>query len=155
MNAHKELTQEQQATNYVTMRHIEEVRKNLNEVIRELLNRGELHDQSKLVSPEVELFTEWTPKLATSTYGSPEYEGFRKAMGPALAHHYAKYRHHPEHFANGVDEMNLVDICDWYAATKRHHDGNLRMSIVKNADRFRLSPQLVSILNNTAELFDR
>ena len=159
MNAHKELTVEQQATNYATMRHIEEVRANLNLFVRELLSRGELHDQSKLVSPEVELFTEWTPKLATSTYGSPEYEGFRKAMGPALSHHYAKNRHHPEHFPEGVEGMNLIDViemfCDWYAATKRHHDGNLRSSIVKNADRFRMSPQLVKIMENTVELFDR
>lgn len=158
MNALKELTLEEQATNYVTMRHIEEVRNNLNKIAMELLRRGELHDQSKLVSPEVELFTEWTPKLAQSTFGSPEYEGFRKAMGPALAHHYAKNRHHPEHFTNGIEDMNLLDIvemfCDWYAATKRHHDGNLRKSIKTNADRFKMSPQLVSILDNSVELFD-
>ena len=63
-----------------------------------LLDRAERHDQSKLAAPEVQLFTEFTPKLAGSTYGSPEYEGFRKAMGAALQHHYAKNRHHPEHW---------------------------------------------------------
>lgn len=152
------LTQEQQATNFATMRHIERVRNLLGVVIRELLERGELHDQSKLESPEVELFTEFTPKLAGCTYGSAEYEGFRKAMGAALAHHYAKNRHHPEHHKNGVDDMNLVDLvemfCDWKAAGERHNDGNILKSIEKNADRFSLSPQLVRILENTAKLFD-
>lgn len=152
------LTIEQRATNYDTFRHIERVRNLLGAMIRDLLERCEMHDQSKLATPEVEAFTEFTPKLAGSTYGSPEYEGFRKAMGPALAHHYANNRHHPEHFKSGVDDMNLVDIlemlCDWKAASERHHDGNIRKSIEKNANRFGLSPQLVRILENTAELFE-
>lgn len=149
---------EQKASNYDTCLHIQTVQKYLNRVIRELLDRSEQHDQSKLAAPEVEMFTEYTPKLAASTYGSPEYEGFRKAMGPALAHHYAKNRHHPEHFPDGVEGMNLLDLlemfCDWKAATLRHHDGNLLKSIEVNTTRFGISPQLAKILRNTASLFD-
>ena len=153
-----ELTLEQKATNYETFRHIERVRNLLNLFVRHLLARGEQHDQSKLAPPEVALFTEMTPTLAASTYGSPEYEEFRKRLGPALAHHYAKNRHHPEHHKHGVDDMNLIDLVemfvDWKAAGERHHDGNIHKSIEKNANRFGLSPQLVRILENTAELFD-
>ena len=153
-----QLTVEQQATNYHTMQHIQLVQKFLNRFIKELLNRGELHDQSKLAPPEVESFTEFTPKLASSTYGSPEYDEFKKAMRPALEHHYANNRHHPVHFKNGVEDMNLLDIvemlCDWKAASMRHHDGNIRKSIEVNADRFRISPQLVRILENTADLLE-
>lgn len=152
------ITTEQKATNFDTCRHIQQVQRMINKVIRELLDRSEAHDQSKLETPEVELFTEFTPKLAGCTYGSQEYEGFRKAMGSALDHHYAKNRHHPEHFADGVNDMNLLDLiemfCDWKAATMRHNDGNLRKSIEINANRFGLSPQLVRLLENTAELFD-
>src|SRR5262245_35896998 len=122
------MTLEEQATNAATRQHIATVQSLLHRVVKELLDRADAHDQSKLATPEVELFTEFTPKLATSTYGSPEYEGFRKAMGPALAHHYAKNRHHPEHFKNGVNDMSLIDViemfCDWKAATMRHNDGN-------------------------------
>jgi len=156
--AENALTIEQQATNYATMRHIERVRNLLNLFVQALLSRSELHDQSKLSSPEVEAFTEFTPKLATSTYGSAEYEGFRKALGPALAHHYARNRHHPEHHREGVSDMNLVDLvemfCDWKAAGERHNDGNILKSIRHNADRFSLSPQLVRILENTAAMLD-
>lgn len=152
------LTQAEQATNYETMRHIETVRLYLNEFVRNLLERGELHDQSKMRSPEVEAFTEFTPKLAGSTYGSAEYEEFRKAMKPALDHHYAKNRHHPEHFKDGINDMDLLDLvemfCDWKAATLRHNDGNLRKSIEINAERFAISSQLRRILENTADLFD-
>jgi len=152
----KQLTLEEQATNATTMHHINMVQTLLHKIVKELLDRADIHDQSKLESPEVELFTEWTPKLAGSTYGSAEYEGFRKAMGPALLHHYAKNRHHPEHFKEGVNDMSLVDIiemfCDWKAATMRHNDGNIRKSIAHNANRFDLSPQLVRILENSIDL---
>jgi hypothetical protein len=155
----KALTQEEQATNYVTMRHIERVRYLLDYFVMEMLRRGQLHDQSKLEQPEVALFTEWTPKLANVTYGSPEYEQFRKELAPTLAHHYARNRHHPEHFRNGVEDMNLLDIiemlCDWKAASERHNDGNILKSIEINKKRFKLSPQLVRILENTAALFER
>lgn len=151
-----ELTIEQKATNYETYKHISRIRNLLNKCSCELLKRGELHDQSKLQTPEVECFTEYTPKLAASTYGSDEYNGFLKKMKPALEHHYANNRHHPEHFKNGVDDMNLIDIvemlCDWKAASERHNDGNIRKSIEINANRFGLSPQLVKILENTADV---
>jgi hypothetical protein len=153
------LTQAEKATNYETLRHIEKVRNYLNVFVSALLDRGAKHDQSKLAEPEVQLLTETTPRLPGLTYGSPEYEDSRKSIATALAHHYANNRHHPEHFKNGVDDMNLLDIvemlCDWKASSERHNDGNIRKSITINADRFNLSPQLVRILENTAELFDK
>lgn len=152
------LTVEEQATNFETMRHIERVRNLLNLFVRELLNRGEAHDQSKLEPPEVSLFTIYTAKLSSVTYGSPEYAAFLRELKPALDHHYAKNRHHPEHHKNGVEDMTLIDLlemfADWKAASERHHDGNILKSIEKNADRFRLSPQLVRILENTARIIE-
>jgi hypothetical protein len=153
-----DLTLEQQATNAATLLHIMQVRDNLNRVIAELLKRGEQHDQTKLASPEVELFTELTPQLAAVTYGSPEYQAMLERLKPALEHHYAKARHHPEHWPNGIADMDLVDLvelfCDWVAASKRHHNGNIRRSVELNAVRFNINPQLVRILENTASLFE-
>lgn len=149
---------EQKSCNYETMRHIERVRNLINVFVKELLHRGELHDQSKMEDPEVSLFTEMTSKLATSTYGSEEYNSFLKKLEPALLHHYARNRHHPEHHKNGIDDMNLMDciemIADWKAATERHNDGNLKKSIEKNANRFGMSPQLVKIFENTISLLE-
>jgi len=150
------LSEKEKAVNYETFRHIERVRNLLNICVVELLKRGQLHDQSKMASPEVELFTEYTEKLAGTTYGSTEYDEYKAKMKPALEHHYANNRHHPEHFKNGVEDMNLLDIvemlCDWKAASERHHDGNIRKSIEINANRFNLSPQIVKILENTADV---
>jgi hypothetical protein len=149
------LTQQQEATNFHTFKHIERVRNILNICIKELLDRQELHDQSKLESPEVEVFSEYTSKLANSTYGSEEYKGFLQAMKPALDNHYSKNRHHPEYHPDGVNNMNLLDliemICDWKAASERHADGCIKKSIDINSKRFNLSTQLTQILHNTAD----
>ena len=148
-----DLTPEQRATNHDTWRHIHRVQHYMFRVVHKLIERAHRHDQSKLAHPEVALFTEFTPKLAGCTYGSPEYEGYRKALGPALAHHYANNSHHPEFHKNGVEDMNLLDLLemlvDWQAASERHHDGNIRKSIEINAERFHMNPQLRRIFENT------
>lgn len=150
-----------------TWKHIDQVRRFLQVICRELVERGGAHDRSKLESPEVEFFAEYTPKLAGCTYGGDEYKQFLQEMKPALDHHYAHNRHHPEHFleeadatfrASPVNCMNLIDViemfCDWKAATLRHNDGDLRKSIEINAIRFEMSKQLVSILINSIGLFE-
>lgn len=159
MNSDATLTKDEQACNFQTMRHIERVRNLLNIVVCELLRRGELHDQSKLAPPEVAGFTEMTSTLASTRYGSPEYEEARKKLGPVLDHHYANNRHHPEHWKRGIRDMNLIDLvellCDWKASSERHNSGNLRKSIEINGPRFSIPPELVEIFENTVELFDQ
>ena len=153
-----ELSLEEKATNYETFKHIEVIRNLLNMMVSELLKRGEIHDQSKLGDIERKTFVEYTPKLKNSTYGSEEYNGFLKAMKPALDNHYAENRHHPDHFKNGINDMNLIDvlemIIDWKAASLRHDDGDIAKSIDIGAKRFDISPQLVAILQNTIRDFN-
>ena len=152
------LSQKEMATNAETFKHILNVQKFIQKIVVELINRGNVHDQTKTKSPEVEKFTELTPKLAGSTYDSPEYKNFLAELKSALDHHYAKNRHHPEHFPNGVNDMTLVDLvemlCDWKAASLRHNDGNILTSIEKNTERFNISEQLAQIFKNTVEYFD-
>jgi hypothetical protein len=136
-----------------TYEHIQTVQGLLAKVIADLQHRQLVHDRSKLVSPEVEVFDEYTPKLAASTYGSDEYKGFLAGMKVGLDHHYQFNRHHPEFFDNGVKGMSLVDLiemlCDWKAATLRHNDGDIRKSIEINQKRFGYSDELKETLLNT------
>lgn len=154
-----ELTQEQLTTNAITQEHIRMVASNIHTVVSNLLSRADHHDASKLVPPEVEIFTEFTPRLKTLTYDSVEYRACLAEMQVALTHHYANNPHHPEHHKAGVEDMTLIDLvemlCDWMAACKRHHDGNILKSIEANGNRFSLSPQLVKILENTAKALER
>lgn len=150
-------------SNLDTIKHIHAVRELLYKMIENLDERARLHDQSKLESPEQEIFGEHFEKLATTEYSkdgktSPEYEALLNKVRPALLHHYANNRHHPEHWANGVDDMTLLDLvemlCDWKAATIRNKNGNLRKQIEINAERFKFTPQLRQIFENTVrEMF--
>lgn len=141
-----------------TMKHIECVRKYIRLFTDKLTTRGVKHDATKLEAPEVEVFAECTTKLAQLEYNSPEYHASLAEMKPALDHHYANNRHHPEHFPKGIVDMNLIDIvemfCDWKAASERTKDGNLLKSIELNAARFGYDDQLKQILLNTAKSFD-
>lgn len=140
------------------VKHIHRVRHFLYLMIEELDRRAREHDQSKLESPEAEIYGEFTPELSKVEYNSPEYKALLEKVRPAINHHYAKNRHHPEHWPNGVDDMTLIDVvealCDWKAATERMKDGNIRTSIDKNTERFKISPQLAKIMHNTVrEMF--
>lgn len=138
-----------------TYAHISTVREYLNRVVVQLIHRGHDHDLSKLATPERETFDEYTPKLKNSTYGSDEYKSFLVGMGEGLEHHYKVNSHHPEHYANGIAGMDLLDVvemlCDWKAATLRHADGDLRRSIDQNQERFGYTDEFKQILLNTAE----
>lgn len=141
-----------------TLKHIQSVRSYLYLMIEELDNRARNHDQSKLESPEAEIFGEYTPELAKTKYGSPEYAALLEKVKPATDNHYAKNRHHPQHWPNGVNDMTLLDLvemlADWKAATARNKDGNIRTSIDINQKRFEMSPQLAQIFHNTVrEMF--
>jgi hypothetical protein len=137
-----------------TLLHIKRVAELMIQASIELLRRANVHDNSKLESPEKELFDKFTPKLKDCTYGSDEYKEYLKELKVALDHHYANNSHHPEFFKNGINGFDLFDLVecffDWKAAGERHADGNIYKSIEINKDRFKLSEQICQIFTNTA-----
>ena len=155
----KDVIRENPMSNYDstadTLKHIKRVNELLGDASKELIRRGQVHDNSKLESPEKEIFDEFTPKLKNSTYGSDEYKSFLESMGEGLRHHYANNSHHPEHYENGIDGMDLFDLLemllDWKAATERHADGDLMKSIEINRERFGYSDLTANILRNTVK----
>ena len=140
---------------FKTMRHIETVRNYINAVIKELINRQEEHDQSKMQPPEVEIFEIYTAKLRDLEYGSDDYKQCLAEMKPAIDHHNSCNRHHPEHHTNKIQGMNLIDLiemlCDWKAATLRHNTGNIKKSLGINQKRFGYSDELKQIFENTVD----
>ncbi len=151
-----------------TRKHQQEVSKMLIWFASELLKRATKHDKSKLKNPERDIFIEYTPKLKNTTYGSDEYKKYLKEMKVALDHHYLVNKHHPEfNDINGysfqtlndpIRSMDLLDIIemlfDWYAATKRHADGDIGKSIDNNEKRFGINSQLSQLFRNTIGLID-
>jgi Family of unknown function (DUF5662) len=141
------------------MRHIETVRNYLNAVLVELVKRQEKHDQSKLEAFEVDAYEQATPKLKGLTYGSEEYKACLREIKPAIEHHYAHNRHHPEHFQGGYKDMNLIDLIemaiDWKSSSLRHADGDIRKSIEINQGRFGYSDELKGFLLNTIDWLEQ
>ena len=117
-----------------TRRHIKRVAYYLHICKKELTKKAKLHDFDKIHDEtEKAMFDEYSSNLKHCTYGSEEYKSFLDGLKPALDIHYANNRHHPEHFADGIRGMNLLDvlemICDWKASSERHADGNIYRSI--------------------------
>lgn len=158
MNTDIPLNIEDKAANDETWKHIDNVIKLLMIVQNKIGERMLSHDRTKLESPEVQYFREYNSQLKLLTFGSPEYAECLKKMKPALDHHYANNRHHPEFHKNGINDMTLIDLiemlCDWYASSKRQYNGNIRLSIEKNRERFNISDQLIRIFENTIKELD-
>lgn len=138
-----------------TLAHITVVQGYLHDVASGLTYRGRVHDRSKLADPEKATFDEYTPRLASLTYGTPEYKQALVEMSPALEAHYSANPHHPEHWPDGIRDMSLLDIIemlvDWKAAGERHADGgDIMRSIRINQGRFGYSGELRRLLENTA-----
>ena len=137
-----------------TRKHIEEVQYNIRTGVAYLEKLALYHDQSKLESPEKEMFDLYVMRLAGLVYGSDGYKAVLKEMGPALQHHYQSNLHHPEHYKDGISGMSLLVLfemlADWRAASLRHAAGNFRESLEINKKRFGISSQLFDILENTA-----
>jgi hypothetical protein len=134
--------------------HIKRVSELLNSVVIELLDRANNHDKSKLKDPEKKYFDKFSHKLKDVEYGSDEYKKFLEELKPALDHHYKKNSHHPEHYENGIEDMNLFDIIemlmDWKASSERFSKkSDIDKSIDINKERFNISDQLTKILKNT------
>lgn len=140
-----------------TLKHVNEVRNNIWTLIKELDHRAQVHDASKFEEPERSVFASNTFKLAKTQYGTDEYNKLLEEVKPAIDHHYSKNTHHPEHWPNGIEDMDLLDLvemlADWAAATKRNKNGNIHKSIEHNQDRFKISPQLSKIFTNTVNRY--
>ena len=140
-----------------TLKHVNEVRANIWSLIKHLDKRAQVHDASKFEEPERSIFAQNTTKLAKVQYGTEEYKKLLKEVKPAIDHHYSKNTHHAEHWPNGIDDMDLLDLvemlCDWIAATKRNKNGNIHKSIEHNQERFNINPQLSKIFTNTVNRY--
>lgn len=151
MNAPKDSTPD-------TMAHIAKVRNYLYQTSDNLVDRGQVHDQSKLESVEKPGFDRVVGALEGLTYPSDEYRDALKAadLKPTLEHHYANNRHHPEHYPNGINDMTWPDIeemmCDWKAASERMlNGGDFAASMVHNRQRFEIDNQLFGIMVNSCK----
>jgi len=133
-----------------TLAHQTLVKQFLYEFAAALMKRADGHDQSKLQEPEKSMYDQWKPVLSELSFGSDAYKKALAQMGVGLKHHYEANRHHPEHFSNGIDGMNLADVvemfCDWLAVAMAKKS-YIPFEVLRA--KYDLSAQLAQILFNS------
>lgn len=135
------------------LKHKKSVADKLNFLAKELLNRAEHHDDSKLVQPEIGWLIEMD-KEPKASYGSDEYFGRLQRWQKFFDHHYAVNRHHPDHFKDlGVQGFNLADLCEYLmdicSYFDKMHVSDAIKVVEEQSKRFGLDEQLSQILKNT------
>lgn len=140
-----------------TKKHIDRVGNLLNQFGYILSEKGAFHDETKFTDEELLPLANMEQILEEEgevEYGSEKYKERLEILKPMLEHHYKHNSHHPEHYENGVDGMNLYDIvemfCDWKAASERSGFDTINISAL--VKRFNINPQLESIFINTAKV---
>lgn len=138
-----------------TIDHIKQVN-SIGELFCNMLKkRLSEHDLSKLNNvKERNAFEQILNNSKATEYGTDAYKVLSQQLKPAIDLHYQNNSHHPEHFINGISDMNLLDLVemfiDWAAATNRHPNDDIHKSIEINKKRFDIPEELCSIFHNTA-----
>lgn len=136
-----------------TYKHKSRVLYYMNKIISSIMSRAEEHDNSKLVEPEKTIFDNSHYRLKEIEYGSEQYKESLNDIKVALNHHYSVNRHHPEHFENGIKDMDIIDIiemlCDWKAASEKCKNGDILKSIDINQERFGYGDEIKQLFINT------
>ena len=137
-----------------TMEHKTRVSIILTKIAKDMISRGKIHDNSKFKSPERDIYEMNHDKLSQARFGTEEYKKIQDEMSIAVNHHYQVNDHHPEHFQNGIVDMNLIQIQEMLADI-------LAVSMTKGTDVIKFLPDFMrekdipenyyTILRNTLE----
>lgn len=123
----------------------------------QLLKRAFCHDTSKYRWSEAKIFARTINDLEESTYGDEEYDKLLEKVDDAIKRHYERNDHHPEHHDDSIGGMTMFQliemIIDWYAATKKHNDGDIYQSIQHNKKQYDIEPEIVDLLTSVADHF--
>lgn len=137
------------------IRHVSEVRENLQEIVGDLERRGIAHDRTKFDDPEFSTFVATRPEFKKANYGTPEYEAVCKAAKVGVDHHYKHNRHHTAHHPNGIRDMNLMDLlemlADWKAAARRSPDLTFHGSLPRAFKKYKIDKTLQELFINTVD----
>lgn len=130
--------------NWRTTKHKLQVMRFMLRVCFRILKRAWVHDFSKYSRHEAPYFAA-AADTKNIKYDSPEYKESLKQLEVALAHHYERNSHHPQHHENGIKDMHPLDIvemlCDWKASTLRYKGGDIKESVRLNKARFGYSEE--------------
>ena len=101
-----------------------------------LLQRSNIHDNSKLVGPELELLS--TLYGNQESFINPNIQ-LSAQQREIIEKHWENNRHHPEHFENVLDmsELDIIEmVCDWYARSLQYGTDFIEFIKTRQETRF-------------------
>lgn len=120
-----------------------------------LLQRANIHDNSKLVGPELELLSSLSEDKAGFTDPSIQLTSQQKKI---IEYHWANNRHHPEYFKD-VSEMSELDIlemvCDWYARSEQYATDFLSFVVSRQENRFHFPAEMFEKIYNYCVILNK
>lgn len=152
------MTNDERTNLALVLKHKEEVVVAMAKFAAEISYRAGVHDNSKFSADEFDINSEHVQHFNKYDFDTAEEKNLRELVGPAIIAHRKRNRHHPEHFENGIDGMNLIDLlemlCDWQSASKRAKGDSLRKGLPILKEKYNISPQLLKIIENTLKDFN-
>ncbi len=128
------------------------------ELANALEKRAIVHDASKFSVDEFAGFVHINRIAREHEYGSPEYMA-SIVETDAVALHYSRNPHHPEHYPNGIDDMTLLDIiemvADWKAASETYGQTSLEDALAVHVERFGLRDEHLYFIRLIIEAMER
>lgn len=120
-----------------------------------LLKRANIHDNSKLVGPELELLSSIYGNQSAFLNPTVKLSNQEKEV---IEKHWENNRHHPEHF-NNYEKMSELDIlemvCDWYARSMQYGTDFLDFVRVRQETRFHFSDELFEKIYKYCEILEK
>ena len=151
------MTDKEKLTVKLTLQHKENIATLLAKFAAELTYRSAVHDNSKFFPDEFDILSDNVCDFNKYLFDTKEEQDLRERLLPASILHRKRNRHHPEHFENGIDGMNIIDLlemlCDWKSASTRVSGDSLRKGLPILKKKYNISSQLLKILENTARDF--
>jgi hypothetical protein len=125
----------------------------LMKLIEDLFLRSNVHDVSKHSDEEFEGFRKSIYYLKGPWGQENRPPEILEQLNESLQIHYKRNDHHPEHFENGMEDMDLVQllelIADWRAAMIGQDNHDIDETIATGQERFGYPDFMAKILKNT------
>ena len=119
-----------------------------------LLQRANIHDNSKLVGPELELLSSLHGNQNAFINPNVQLSEHEKEI---IEKHWENNRHHPEHFEN-IEDMNELDIiemvCDWYARSMQYKTDFLSFVVSRQESRFHFPNEMFDKIYRYCEIIN-
>ena len=129
----------------------------MNKLAKRIRIRGSRHDNSAMSGLEHAIGSMYSKhKLPTHWISDPTTLGnYPKDIQSAIKSHYENNDHHPEHFENGMYDMNIIQltemICDVFETLRENgvSQSDVHHHIEHMCNNYNIAEPLSSIIKNT------